>query len=363
MLRSPSLLRSALVASALVTTLASGLHAANRLRVESVTLLTNSTGNVVPIRMDADQNVLGFSIYMEYDVSKVNITGVSLGEAVEPLDPEWSDGTIDNTRGELSWGVVFDLSGPTLTKELPAGTNLEVLRLTVDVLVDSDTTVTLNLTNINSSEPRRVNVIADTEGKAVSPAPTLQDGTVIIEDLAPRIDTTSYVDNEGDPGQVFRVAGENFDQPGLAVSVCGKEAEFSLVENGRALEITAPDCEPGTAAVEVCTDFGCDVDLDGFAYAGIGNIFKRGDSNEDGTVNITDGIATLGFLFTGRGEPPGCRDAADANDDGLVNITDPVATFEFLFRGTAPIPFPFQECGEDPTSDNVSCDQTQDACP
>ena len=50
--------------------------------------------------------------------------------------------------------------------------------------------------------------------------------------------------------------------------------------------------------------------------------FVRGDANGDGSIDITDAIFTLGFLFLGGGAPP-CEDAADADDRGTLEITDP----------------------------------------
>ncbi len=43
--------------------------------------------------------------------------------------------------------------------------------------------------------------------------------------------------------------------------------------------------------------------------------FRRGDVNADGTLDLTDGIFTLSFLFAGGGLPP-CLSAADADDNG-----------------------------------------------
>src|SRR6185436_6181336 len=45
-------------------------------------------------------------------------------------------------------------------------------------------------------------------------------------------------------------------------------------------------------------------------------LFRRGDTNADAHVDVSDSIATLGYLFLGSGAPA-CLDAADANDDGL----------------------------------------------
>jgi len=43
--------------------------------------------------------------------------------------------------------------------------------------------------------------------------------------------------------------------------------------------------------------------------------FRRGDSDADGNINITDGIFVLNFLFIG-GPAPECRESADPNNDG-----------------------------------------------
>jgi hypothetical protein len=83
--------------------------------------------------------------------------------------------------------------------------------------------------------------------------------------------------------------------------------------------------------------------------------FERGDSNQDGNVDLSDPIDTLGYLFLGAAAPA-CRDAADADDNGTLEITDPIATLEFLFLGAEPLPAPGPTtCGIDPTSDTLDC--------
>ncbi len=87
--------------------------------------------------------------------------------------------------------------------------------------------------------------------------------------------------------------------------------------------------------------------------------FVRADTNADGSVDITDGINTLEFLFLGTPATIPCEDAADVNDDGEVNITDPIGTLFFLFLGSPAPPPPFgdaaSDCGEDPTADALGC--------
>jgi hypothetical protein len=58
----------------------------------------------------------------------------------------------------------------------------------------------------------------------------------------------------------------------------------------------------------------------------------RGDADNDGTLNITDAINLLGFLFLG-GPAPYCDPAGDTNSDGAINIADPTYLLNFLFSG------------------------------
>ncbi|MBI4582953.1 MAG: VCBS repeat-containing protein [Planctomycetes bacterium] len=82
--------------------------------------------------------------------------------------------------------------------------------------------------------------------------------------------------------------------------------------------------------------------------------FRRGDSNADGTVDISDAITTLGFLFLGNPLELACRDAADANDDGDMDVSDAIWTLTFKFLGSVEIPAPGPDtCGIDPTADGL----------
>jgi hypothetical protein len=83
--------------------------------------------------------------------------------------------------------------------------------------------------------------------------------------------------------------------------------------------------------------------------------FRRGDSNDDGKLDISDVLWTLGYLFLGSVPPP-CLDSADTDDNGTLEITDPLAVFGFLFIGSTVIPAPGpRTCGEDPTPDGLYC--------
>jgi hypothetical protein len=83
--------------------------------------------------------------------------------------------------------------------------------------------------------------------------------------------------------------------------------------------------------------------------------FRRGDSNADGRVDISDAVYTLNWLFLGGAVPP-CLDAADVDDSGEIDITDGHGVNVFLFLGGSPPPAPGPfACGGDPTPDELTC--------
>lgn len=82
--------------------------------------------------------------------------------------------------------------------------------------------------------------------------------------------------------------------------------------------------------------------------------FRRGDTNADGKVDLSDAVYSLGYLFLG-GPDPICLDAGDSDDSGSIDISDAVGILNFLFlSGPEPAP-PFERCGVDATADGLSC--------
>jgi hypothetical protein len=98
-----------------------------------------------------------------------------------------------------------------------------------------------------------------------------------------------------------------------------------------------------------------DLDRDGIPDACAAPRFLRGDANGDGAIDLSDAIATLGFLF--QNLPRGaCGDATDANDDGQIDISDSITVLLYLFRDGPPLPPPGGlECGVDLTDDSLGC--------
>ena len=91
----------------------------------------------------------------------------------------------------------------------------------------------------------------------------------------------------------------------------------------------------------------------------VDGLFRRGDVDQTGVIDISDGVAVFNFLFLGSGTLR-CIDAADSNDDGALDITDGVYVLNFLFLGGPPPPPPSFDgpCpGVDPTPDELGCDE------
>lgn len=82
--------------------------------------------------------------------------------------------------------------------------------------------------------------------------------------------------------------------------------------------------------------------------------FRRGDTNSDGNVDISDAIALLYHLFN-EAPAPVCPDTADTNDDAAIDISDAITLLMHLFGDSGDLPEPFRECGIDPTDDGLGC--------
>ena len=91
-------------------------------------------------------------------------------------------------------------------------------------------------------------------------------------------------------------------------------------------------------------------------------LFRRGDANDDGGIDISDAIFTLDSLFLG-GPTPSCLGAANANGDNEIDLVDPVFLLNHLFLGGPPPTAPFPGCGMSllATDAKLGCEEA--ACP
>jgi len=84
-------------------------------------------------------------------------------------------------------------------------------------------------------------------------------------------------------------------------------------------------------------------------------VFSRGDADGNASIEITDAVRILDYLFSG-GPPPRCIDAADASDAGRLTISSAVYILFWLFQNGSPPPLPGpHQCGVDPTPDALDC--------
>jgi len=156
---------------------------------------------------------------------------------------------------------------------------------------------------------------------------------------------TADCDGNQIPDSCDMIAGTLIDCDGNQIPDVCEIADGSATDcNGNGI----PDSCDLSSGLEI------DEDLNGIPDSCQVN-FRRGDGNNDGIVNIADGVFLLTNLFAG-GANPTCEDAADANDDGNIDVSDIITILGFQFNGTNPPPPPFDNCGVDPTvTDGLSC--------
>ena len=86
--------------------------------------------------------------------------------------------------------------------------------------------------------------------------------------------------------------------------------------------------------------------------------FVRGDANADGLVQISDAIRVFDNLFSG-GDVLDCVRAGDVNGDESLNITDGIVLLRYLFQSGPPPAAPFPDCGAAPSSTALECSTFQ----
>lgn len=157
--------------------------------------------------------------------------------------------------------------------------------------------------------------------------------------------------NLGDNADSY-TAIEIYVDGGLVEVVDSDETSISLdlgPETGvHLIEVQAiGDCGLSAPAVD------CTIDLP--------HLFRRGDTNNSGSINLGDPINLALWLFQFIPYLP-CHDAADADDNGDLQITDVLYLIYYLFTVGPPPNSPFDTCGADPTPDPLDC-QVYTPCP
>jgi hypothetical protein len=188
-------------------------------------------------------------------------------------------------------------------------------------------------------------------------------------DGIPEILLTDLHNEKAPPSRAIFIFGGNLKE--RAAPLGELSGTFQLLSNG--------ECGKDMlyCVFPIGTSFGGDVNGDGredIVIAMVGRVlvyfnplgpldetrpFRRGDSNSDGALDLTDAVSTLRHLFLG-GEEPACLDAADVDDDERLDLSDPVRLLRFLFLAGDP-PAPPRECGPDP--DGTTFDCRESSCP
>lgn len=84
--------------------------------------------------------------------------------------------------------------------------------------------------------------------------------------------------------------------------------------------------------------------------------FLRSDVNQDGQADMSDAVAILGDLFLGDVPVGNCRESMDVDDNGFVEITDGIYLLTFLFSGGRAPAAPFDDCGVDRGGGSLGCE-------
>src|SRR5262245_41738838 len=86
-----------------------------------------------------------------------------------------------------------------------------------------------------------------------------------------------------------------------------------------------------------------------------GASFVRGDVDASGTLDLSDGIRVLGYLFLGSPATLDCEDAADVDASGTIDLSDAIYLLSYLFLGGEAPSAPFPSCGPNPPPGGLGC--------
>ena len=77
-------------------------------------------------------------------------------------------------------------------------------------------------------------------------------------------------------------------------------------------------------------------------------------------MTVSDGVAIAKAVFEMGSKYAlieKCKKSADANDDGTLTTADAVYLLQYMFTGGEAIPAPMGTCGQDPTADDLGCEE------
>jgi hypothetical protein len=90
--------------------------------------------------------------------------------------------------------------------------------------------------------------------------------------------------------------------------------------------------------------------------------FVRGDVDRDGSLDLSDAVILLSYLFLGGADGYRCPVAMDVDDNEEIDLTDAINLLSYQFLGGAQPQPPFPGCGLDPTPGLFWCVEEPRAC-
>jgi len=233
----------------------------------------------------------------------------------------------------------FECCGIEVCAELP--TCCMDVRKSLDLDEDGNIVLNFNVTNLTGEDPvvaEHVYLIPITPGVSILPD---VHGLGGLNDNTSSLTLSSVISNAAPGTEVcfwITLHDETLDE--CCWQRCCFRIPRDIPEEGLAHDHDGDDDVAGQAA----------------GLRASHQVFRRGDSNHDGILNLSDGVHILGALFLG---PPGfdCEDASDSNNDGTLDLSDAVSIFNYLFLGgfAPPSPGP-THCGPDPVAqDGLGC--------
>ncbi|MBI4606252.1 MAG: lamin tail domain-containing protein [Planctomycetes bacterium] len=155
-------------------------------------------------------------------------------------------------------------------------------------------------------------------------------------------------------GTRVHIRGSGFRQA-AKVFLGGAEASGIAVDSLEEITAVTPPGSPGKQTVRVLNPDGQSAELPAaFEYVAP-RTFVRGDATGDARVDLADAVKVLFHLYAGG--VMSCLDAADADDSGSVELTDAVLVLRFLFLDGPPpaAPFPAPGVDPEPPADDLGC--------
>ncbi len=180
-------------------------------------------------------------------------------------------------------------------------------------------------------------ICTDTDGDSFG-NPGFPVNTCLIDNcpvVANPLQTDTDGDGVGDACDICTdTDGDSFGNPGFPVNTC-------LIDNCPVVANPLQTDTDGDVVGDTCDN--CPTvsnhSQDDSDNNGIGDACECfcGDANGTGTINISDAVFIIGYIFGGGAEPtPKCL--GDANGTGTINISDVVYIINFIFGG-GPAPF------------------------